>query len=670
MFDSMESAADVVQPLVEAGTTATELMIATTLITAAWNLPATPEEWKELPQGAAAILCEFRTDDESELDGHERDALALLEGRPLIAEPVFTREVELTEMFWRVREGMHGLIGRIRPEGTSLIVEDVCVRPERIAEAARDIQALLGKHEFLPGVAGHASAGNLHFMLTPEFGKEGDKERYEAFMDELVELVLDKYDGSLKAEHGTGINMAPFVEREWGEKATEMMWRVKGLADPDGVLGPGIVLNRDPEVHLRDLKSTPPIEDIAGATLCVECGFCEPVCPSRDLTTTPRQRLVVRREMARQPAGSQLRATLAEQYVYDGIETCAADGSCKLACPLAIDTGKLVKELRERAVGERAESAGLTAAKRWGAVERLARGGLRAGHAVGPGPAGAAAELGRRALGKDVVPAWVEPMPAAADADLPATSREGAAAVYFPACINRMFGSSPNGAEAASLPAALVEISRRAGLPVWIPPDAEGRCCAVPWSSKGLREGHARMAQTTAAAIWRWTGGGELPLVVDASSCTQGIAEEIGEVLGEEARERHAKVEVIDSVTWALERLAPKLDVKRKVATAAIHPTCSGRHLGTNTDLVSLAWELAEDVTVPAAAGCCGFAGDRGFLHPELTDAATAPEAAELEGREFDAYLSANRTCEVGMERATGKAYRSPILLLEELTRA
>ncbi len=246
MFEDMESAADVVQPLVEAGSTATELMVAPTLITAAWNLPGTPEEWKEIPPTAAAILCEFRSDEESDLDGNERDALALLEGRPLIEAREFTRDVELTEMFWRVREGMHGLIGRIRPDGTSLIVEDVCVRPERIAEAARDIQALLGKHEFLPGVAGHASAGNLHFMLTPAFGEERDRERYEAFMGELVDLVLDKYDGSLKAEHGTGINMAPFVEREWGEKATELMWRVKGLADPDGVLGPGIVLNRDP----------------------------------------------------------------------------------------------------------------------------------------------------------------------------------------------------------------------------------------------------------------------------------------------------------------------------------------------------------------------------------------------------------------------------------------
>src|SRR5205823_6142809 len=152
---------------------------------------------------------------------------------------------------------------------------------------------------FLPGVAGHASAGNLHFMLTPDFGLEEDLERYERLMAKVVELILDKYDGSLKAEHGTGINMAPYVEREWGEKATEMMWRVKRLADPDGVLNPGIVLNRDPGVHLRGLKSTPTIEGTANS--CVECGFCEPGCPRRPSTTTPRPRIVLRRQMARPP---------------------------------------------------------------------------------------------------------------------------------------------------------------------------------------------------------------------------------------------------------------------------------------------------------------------------------------------------------------------------------
>ncbi len=376
-FPGIDEAIAPVRDLVDAGATAVELMVAPALITAAWNMVGAPEEWKELPPESAVLLVEFGADTDAELDPYVAKAKEIFTGHTTIRPIDFTRVEEEVELAWRVREGLHGLIGRVRIPGTALIVEDVCVQPERIAEGARDLQALLGEHGFLPGVAGHASAGNLHFMLTPDFAKPEDLERYEAFMAELVELIVGKYDGSLKAEHGTGINMAPYVEREWGEKATELMWRVKRLADPDGVLAPGILLNRDPGVHLRNLKTTPPIEE--SATTCVECGFCEPVCPSRNLTTTPRQRIVLRREMARQPAGSPLLKALLKEYEYDSMETCAADGSCQLACPVGIDTGKLVKELRTERHTERAEGVALAAAKRWGGVEKASRAALRAG---------------------------------------------------------------------------------------------------------------------------------------------------------------------------------------------------------------------------------------------------------------------------------------------------
>jgi D-lactate dehydrogenase len=376
-FPGVEEAIAPVPDLVASGATAVELMVAPALITAAWNMVGAPQEWKELPPESAVLLVEFGGSDEGDLAAQALRAEAILGSHELIRPIAFTHDLEEIELAWRVREGLHGLIGRVRPEGTALIVEDVCVPPERIAEGARDLQALLGQHGFLPGVAGHASAGNLHFMLTPDFAKQEDLERYEAFMGGLVELVVEKYDGSLKAEHGTGVNMAPYVEREWGEKATELMWRLKRLADPDGVLSPGVVLSRDPGIHLRNLKTTPAIEDWGGATTCVECGFCEPVCPSRHLTTTPRQRIVLRREMARQPEGSPVQRALLEEYEYDAVETCATDGSCQLACPLGIDTGRMVKELRVARHGERAERAALMAAKRWGAVERLSRAGLK-----------------------------------------------------------------------------------------------------------------------------------------------------------------------------------------------------------------------------------------------------------------------------------------------------
>ena len=403
-FPSIDAAVAPVGELVAAGASAVELMVAPALIVASHNIRGTPASWRDLDPASAALLVEFGGAEEAELDAAEARARGLLAPLALIRPPDFHRDPRTVEMYWTVREGMHGLIGRMRAPGTALIVEDVCVPPERIAECAADLQALLGEHGFLPGVAGHASAGNLHFMLTPDFAKPEDRERYDAFMERLDELVVDKYDGSLKAEHGTGVNMAPFVEREWGAKAVELMRRVKRLADPDGVLAPGVVLNDDPGVHLRNLKTTPAIEQ--EATTCVECGFCEPVCPSRDLTTTPRQRIVLRREMARQPAGSAVLEALLAEFEYDAVETCAADGSCALVCPLGIDTGKLVKSLRERQHSARAQRVAARLAGRWAAVERAARASLRAGARGRSGAARCAARAGSR--GARSATSWCE----------------------------------------------------------------------------------------------------------------------------------------------------------------------------------------------------------------------------------------------------------------------
>jgi D-lactate dehydrogenase len=656
-FPGIDEAIAPVQDLVASGARAVELMVAPALITAAWNMVGAPQEWKELPPESAVLLVEYGGEDAGDLAAQVLRGEAILRSHETIRPIVFTEDLEEIELAWRVREGLHGLIGRVRPEGTALIVEDVCVPPERIAEGAKDLQALLGAHGFLPGVAGHASAGNLHFMLTPDFAKQEDLDRYEAFMGGLVELIVDKYDGSLKAEHGTGVNMAPYVEREWGKKATELMWRAKRLADPDGVLSPGVVLSRDPGVHLRNLKTTPAIEDWGGATTCVECGFCEPVCPSRNLTTTPRQRIVLRREMARQPEGSPVQRALLAEYDYDALETCATDGSCQIACPLGIDTGRMVKELRHEQHGERAEKAALATAKRWGAVEKLSRGGLKFGGPLvrrtkrGRGLPGSAARGRRGRVSADNSgegPA--RPSPGATQA----------AAVYVPSCTNRIFGGNPV--------EALVAVSARAGKPVVIPDDVEGSCCGLPWSSKGFDSAHRHKANEMVERLWGWSDEGRLPVVIDAASCTGAIADPAEGVLTEENAGRLAKLEIVDSVAWAL-RLLPDLEIREKVPSATAHPTCATRRLGLAPLLRTLAEALADDVFIAPSATCCAFAGDRGITHPELTASATRPQAEELAGRRFDAHLSSNRTCEIALSRATGESYESPLILLERLSR-
>ncbi len=670
-FASIDAAADAVPGLVAAGARATELMVAPALIAAAWNMDGCPEYWRELPLQSAALIVEFGGEDARELEAGEAAAEQALAGHELIRPLQFSRAHEEIELTWTVREGLFGLVGRLRPLGSALIIEDVCVRPERIAECARDLQALLAKHEFLVGVAGHASAGNLHFQLTPDFSKPEDLQRYERFMEELVELIVGKYDGSLKAEHGTGVNMAPYVEREWGAKATEMMWQIKQLADPLGVLNPGVVLNRDPGVHLKHLKSQPQIEELAAH--CVECGFCEPVCPSRNTTTTPRQRIVIRREMARQPEGSPVFEALLADYEYDALQTCAADGSCQGACPVAIDTGALMKEFRRRERSDREEAVALTVAERYAAVERAARAGLGAAGAVaaiaGERRVAKLGELLRRRVSSELIPALPAKLAPPACAQLPQTARKEAVAVYLPACINRIFANPPGVAQKPSLPDALVAVSARAQMPVWIPPDVAGHCCATPWSSKGYRRGQDRMAAKTAAALWRWSDGGALPVVIDASSCALGLLADIAPRLPEQERERFGQIEVLDSIAWAHDRLLAGLTVTRKVPSAAVHPTCSAAQLGLADKLQAIARELADEVVVPIASTCCGMAGDRGLLHPELPASAMRDAAAELSATQIDEHLCSNRTCEIGLQQTTGAPYASFVLLLERLTR-
>jgi D-lactate dehydrogenase len=255
----------------------------------------------------------------------------------------------------------------------------------------------------------------------------------------------------------------------------------------------------------------------------------------------------------------------------------------------------------------------------------------------------------------ELVPAFPAEMPPPAPARMPPTQRTGATAVYLPACINRIFGSQ----RPLSLPEAMVEVSARAGQPVWIPPDVVGHCCATPWNSKGYRAGAEFMAAKTFDAAWKWSDEGRLPIVTDASSCALGLVEDV----------TRDKLTVLDSIQWAHDTLLPRLRVQNRVGRVAVHPTCSTRHLGLVGRLKTLAAAMAEDVYTPPSAFCCGFAGDRGFLHPELPAAATADEAAELAGRSFDAHLCSNRTCEIGLREGTGADYASLIYLLEELTR-
>ncbi len=675
-FPSLTAAAAAVPRFNEAGAIAVELMDGNTL-RASVSVPGVPADWAALPRETTALLVEFRAADEAGQEAFERAADTVVADLDLVRPAAsvtnaFTRDAGTIAGYWKARKAFVTAVGGSRPSGTTLITEDFAVPPHRLADACEALLELQSRHGFDAAVAGHAAHGNLHFLLAFDAAKPADVTRYDAFMQEFCALVVDRFDGSLKAEHATGRNIAPFLEREWGPRATELMWRTKQVIDPAGVLAPRIVLDRDPRAHLRGLKTIPKVEAVADP--CIECGFCEPTCPSEDLTTTPRQRIVLRREMMRQSDGSPVEAGLLDAYGYDAVDTCAGDSTCKLACPVGIDTGAMMKGFRHRRHTPREERIAALTAKNFRAVEASARLAVAAadavGDRVGDGPLQAVTRLARKAVRPDLVPEWLPQIPGAAARRLPRTSRVGASAVYYPACVNRIFAGPDGGSGSElSLAEAVVAVSGRAGKPVWIPEDVAGTCCATIWHSKGYDAGNRIMANRIVEAAWGWTAGGTLPLVVDASSCTLGIAEEVVPYLTDDNRALHRELTVVDSLVWAADELLPQLTVFRTAGSAVVHPTCSMEHLGDVGQLRALAAACAEEVVVPDDAGCCAFAGDRGMLHKELTDSATAKEAAEVDRRPYDAYLSANRMCEIGMERATGHPYRSALIALEHATR-
>jgi D-lactate dehydrogenase len=374
--------------------------------------------------------------------------------------------------------------------------------------------------------------------------------------------------------------------------------------------------------------------------------------------------------MARQPVDSPVFKRLQQDYEYDAIETCAGDGTCSLRCPIGINTGSLMRSFRKLERTEEAESIALRVAQNWAVVERASRIGLSAASIVqkivGVGPLRMLTGAARAVVSSDLIPTVPGPMPKSAAA-LPTTHREGAAAVYFPACINRMFGRDPDASDNTGLPEALVRLSARAGRPLWIPKGVVGLCCATPFSSKGYALAHDYMAARIADAFWEWSQGGELPVVIDAASCTHGIVEDVAKHVEANAAARFAKIRVIDAVTWC-EDLLPALSIRKKLDRVILHPTCSMMHLHLINGLEAIAAHLAVEVEIPFGAACCGTAGDRGLLHPELVLSATREERASVKAASADAYLSSNRTCEMGMRHATGMPYESFVYLLDELS--
>ena len=661
IFGSLTDATDALGDIVASGAATIELLDAASLRVVQQD-PSSHGHLPELAfEGHAALLVEYQADSAAELSALEEAAQALFKRFETTVPAVLTREPATRAALWHLRKGLYAQIAGARPAGTTALLEDIAVPVSQLSEVCTGLIALFATHGYDDAVIfGHAKDGNIHFLINENFEDADNLARYRAFTEDMVELVLAA-EGTLKAEHGTGRIMAPFVRRQYGEQLYAMMLAIKRAFDPTGILNPDAVLTTDPDLHLRNLKSTPTVEQEVDR--CVECGYCEPVCPSKDLTTTPRQRIVVRRAIAEAElrGDTALAKELKREQQYGVIDTCAVDGMCQTACPVLINTGDLVRRLRSESVGAVESAVWNVAGKAWKPVTGMASVALTVASAV-PAPLVTVPNtVARAVVGNDTLPLWSKDLPKGGAKRTGGGAAPTADAVYFQACVGTMFGPADGGEGVA---VALESLAAKAGIILVRPATIGSLCCGTPWKSKGILDGYDDMITRTVEALWVTSDSGRLPVVCDNSSCSEGLVLAL-----EKAIARHPEfhtLRIVDAVDFAAEHILPKLDLQPALERIAVHPTCSSTRAGSNPNLEKLAAAVASEYTIPDDWGCCAFAGDRGMLHPELTASATARESVEVVAGAFDAYASCNRTCEIGMTRATGHEYNHILELLDQ----
>ncbi len=614
-------------------------------------------------EGLTAVLTETKAHTPEELAANVARIEELL-GRFALHVPArFTDDPAEQAKYWAVRSGIFPAVGGGRPAGTTCLIEDVAFHIEDLPRATAELQALIARHGYDDAcIYGHALEGNYHFIINQSFSTPAEAARYEALMDDVAELVVGKYDGSLKAEHGTGRNMAPFLRREWGDDACDVMRAVKELFDPAGLLNPGVIFNDDPCCHLSHFKPLPLTDPLIDR--CIECGFCEVNCLTCGLTLSSRQRIVVRREIARLKASGEnprLVRELERGYRYPGEQTCAGDGLCSTSCPVGINTGELTHALRALRVppGSAGHAAGEFAARRFAGLKNTLRPILTladTAHRVLGTRTMTAAAKGLHSLG---LPQWLPSMPRAyrvPDALLKTSVPEPDRVVYFPSCINQTMGLARETPVAEPLAGKMVSLLRKAGYEVIFPENMERLCCGTIWESKGMADVADRKTAELEEALWRTSEEGRWPVLCDQSPCLHRMREKIG------------RMKLYEPAEFIWTFLRDRLDFHARSEPVAVHVTCSMRRMGLSGVIVSLARLCADEVVVPEEVGCCGFAGDRGFTHPEVNAWALRKLRPVVERSGVKAGYSNSRTCEIGLSARSGVPYVSIVYLVDACT--
>ena len=613
---------------------------------------------KTLSPTATAVLVETRAPSNEVLDKNIATILEKLKHIEPEMPLHFTKDVYEYTKYWKIRKGLFTAVGASRKSGTTCIIEDVAYPIESLADATLELQELFQKYGYTEAIIfGHSLDSNLHFVFNQSFDDPKEITRYENFMDEVTNQVATKYHGSLKAEHGTGRNMAPFVELEWGSDAYELMKDIKAIFDPNGLINPGVIINADAKIHLKNFKSMPVTDD--SIDKCIECGFCEPTCPSNFLTLTPRQRIVANRHMTTLKKNNDIGGLeeLQELYQYEGIETCATCSLCSLTCPVGIDTGALTKKLRAHQIGSFGHSVAGFMAHNYGGILRtgsVALSIVKGVNAIIPNNVMRGMSSALRSISGNKLPLWSSSLPSGRSFH-PVVKHTGSddKVVYFSSCINRTMANPKEKNGEKPLDLVIIGILEKAGYEVIIPKNIGSLCCGMPFSSKGYKKEGKQKSDELEKALREASENGKYPILCDMSPCSKTMSENFSK-----------DVKVNDTVEFILDFLVDRVNIQQIDEPIVIHTTCSTRKTGLADKFEKVAKLCSSKVTVPSNVTCCGFAGDRGFTFPELNKSALRHLKAAIPSDTKLAF-STSKTCEIGLSEESGLDYRSIFYLVE-----
>ena len=623
------------------------------------TLENVPDFVREVPEGTSAILFQTESYSKDTVDENLAFIKEQLKDIPTAIPSLYSQDPKEYDSWWAIRKGILPIVGGQRRKGTTVITEDVCFQIEDFTKGIEMLTELFHKYDFVDGgvIFGHALSGNVHFNITPDFSDPKDTKNFGDLVKEMSERVSG-FGGSLKAEHGTGRMVAPFVEMEWGKKAYEINRRIKAIFDPERILNPDVMITDDPDVYKKNLKAQCVIDD--AFTICMECGFCEKHCPSRNLTLTPRQRIALLRETKRleNEGNFTLASELRKGYEYFGVDTCAACSMCKGLCPLSIDTAQIALSMRR--IDPPAPELAKKIYDNFSTTLQMCRAGVSL-----EGIAGSI--ITQKAISKiteglhgvtGVTPYVPKTTPKANRYKLKnrikPTNFEKV--VYFSTCANRAFKPNQGYDDDRSLQQVVESLCNKAHIDIIYPKHIENLCCGL--SFENYDDVHERAVKDLHDALMKASQNGKYPIVIDHSACFN------------HAFKHMPDLEINDISEFLCKYVVPHLDIEKCDERVIVHKQCKIKSLNKSQYIEDLARLCTDHVFNIKSFACDGFAGQKGFFTPELNKSATKDLAGEI--AEYGATLgvSSSSTCEIGLGENGGIPFVGIAFLLDRCSKA